>query len=117
MGVPQILTHICGEQNRNLILARNTTWKARYLELWSQVDIDIANNLFGKDNLIMGNVKTTSIMVGKFEEVLEISKECLEKGKKVPAGFILSLACEIGPATPTLNVYAMVKAAKEYGVY
>ena len=118
MGVPRFLTHICGEQNRNLEHWQKIPYgKPGMLHFGSQVDLEVARKIFGKNHIIMGNVNTTSLMSRPFDEVFELCKKCVEKGKDILAGYILSPGCEIPPDTPPVNVYAMVKAAREYGVY
>jgi len=114
MGVPRFLTHICGEQNKNLPHWKKIPYgKPGILSFGHQVDLEVASKIFGEDNIIMGNVDTISLSQKPFNEVFETCKTCAEKGRKNPAGYILSPACEIPPNTPPVNVYAMVKAARE----
>lgn len=118
MGVPNFLTHICGEQNRNLEHWQKIPFgRPGILGFGPQVDLEAADKIFGRDNFIMGNVNTISIMSEPFDVVFELSKKCLEKGKKISAGYILSPGCEIPPPTPPANIYAMVKATREHGTY
>lgn len=114
MGVPRFFTHICGEQNRNLEHWRKLSFgEPGMISIGTQIDLDIVKNILGKDNIILGNVSTSSLMIGTFDEVFGISKKCIEKGKHIESGYILAPACEIPPDTPPINIYAMVKAAKE----
>lgn len=118
MGVDHFLTHICGEQNANLQHWQKIPHgRPGILSFGSEVDIDTANRIFGKDHVIMGNINTTEMMLKPFDEVFRTCRQAVEKGKKAPVGYIISPGCEIPPVVPPVNVYAMVKAAKEFGVY
>ena len=118
MGVPRFLTHLCGEHNKNLQHWQKIPFgKPGILSFASEVDLLTAKKFFGQDNVIMGNVKTALIACRSFEEVFETSRQCVEKGKDNPAGYILSPECEIPPMSPPVNIYAMVKAANDYGAY
>jgi uroporphyrinogen decarboxylase len=67
--------------------------------------------------VIMGNVDPPSFQFRSFEEVLMLCKENIERGIKNPSGYILGPGCEMPPLAPPINVYAMIKASREYGSY
>ncbi|MBW1768047.1 MAG: uroporphyrinogen-III decarboxylase, partial [Deltaproteobacteria bacterium] len=57
------------------------------------------------------------IQTGTPEEVYEASRTVIEKGKKLPGGFIFSPGCEMPPMAPIENVRMMTKAVNDYGWY
>ena len=65
----------------------------------------------------MGNLHTTNIMLGgSAETVYQASKDAILSAGE-GGGFILSTGDQCGLNTPYENIFAMVEAAKEYGVY
>ena len=67
--------------------------------------------------IIAGNVDPTLIQEGRAEEVLAQARECIEKAKDHKGGFILMAGCDVPPHAPPVNVFQLVKAAREYGRY
>ena len=66
---------------------------------------------------MMGNVSTSLLATGTYEEVYEEARRCIERGKDLPGGFALMPACEAPVTTPPLNIHALVKAANDCGRY
>jgi uroporphyrinogen decarboxylase len=117
MGVKTIYCHICGEQNKNLPLwSRIPMGDPGMLSFGHEVDIETAAKYF-PDHIIAGNVDPQVIARGSPQEVYELSREAIEKGKKCPGGFVLMPGCEIPPTTPPYNMYTMRKAVDEFGWY
>jgi uroporphyrinogen decarboxylase len=117
LGVKHIRTHICGEQNLNLPLwAQIPMGDPGIVSFGHEVDLDTASRYFPND-IIMGNVEPSIIQTGTPEEVYELSRICIEKGKKHPAGFILSPGCELPAKAPPYNVWMMRKAINDFGWY
>jgi len=112
-GIPVFL-HICGDTGRIADLMAETG--ATCLEVDSQVDIGIYKEQVGDKVCLMGNLDTVRLLTWTPEEVMEASRECIEKAKN-GGGYILSAGCEVPPDTPPENVQAMVEAAKRYGRY
>ena len=69
------------------------------------------------DQIIAGNVNPTLLQEGKPEEVLAQAKECIEVAKYHKGGYMLMTGCDIPPYSPPVNVFQLVKAAREYGRY
>lgn len=72
---------------------------------------------FGKEYILCGNVDPPSLMTKPFDEVFELCKKNIEVGMRAKGGYMLMCGCELPPPTPPANVYAMVKACREYGKY
>jgi len=117
MGVKHINTHICGEQNLNLpYWAEIPMGNPGIISIGHEVDLDTASKYF-PDHIIVGNVEPALIQTGKPEEVYELSRICIEKGKKHPGGFALAPGCELPPMAPPYNVWMMRKAINDFGWY
>jgi uroporphyrinogen decarboxylase len=117
LGLKHIHTHICGEQNLNLpYWAQIPMGDPGTVSFGHEVDLDTASRYFPND-IIMGNVEPAVIQTGTPEEVYELSRICIEKGKKHRAGFILAAGCELPPKAPPYNVWIMRKAINDFGWY
>jgi uroporphyrinogen decarboxylase len=116
--VKTIPTHICGDQTLNLpYWAQVDYGYPGMCSFGHEVDIDYAIKLFGGRNIIMGNINPTIIQMGRPEEVYEECRKCIEKGKKVPRGFILMSGCEVPAMAPPYNIWIMRKAVSDFGWY
>ncbi|OKY77625.1 MAG: Methylcobalamin:coenzyme M methyltransferase MtbA [Candidatus Methanohalarchaeum thermophilum] len=120
MGLPMWFTHWCSDHNKNIEAGhideiphgeRGIIW------FGPEVDVERSVELFGDEHIIGGNVDPPSVQNKSYEEVLELSKENIEKGKDSPTGYFLTVGCGIPPFAPPMNIYAMVKASKKYGRY
>lgn len=117
LGVKHIFTHVCGEQNLNLPLwAQIPMGDPGIVSFGHEVDLETASKYFPND-IIMGNVEPAIIQIGAPEQVYELSRICLEKGKKHRSGFILGPGCELSPISPPYNVWTMRKAINDFGWY
>jgi uroporphyrinogen decarboxylase len=117
LGVKHTFTHICGEHNLNLPLwAQIPMGDPGIVSVGHEVDLDTASKYFPND-VIMGNVEPAVIQTGTPEEVYELSRICIEKGKKHRAGFILAPGCELAGKAPPYNLWMMRKAIDDFGWY
>jgi uroporphyrinogen decarboxylase len=117
LGVKHIFIHICGEQNRNLpYWAQVPMGDPGIVSFGHEVDLDKASEYFPND-IIQGNVEPAVIQTGTPEEVYELSRICIEKGRKHRAGFILAPGCELPAKAPPHNVWMMRKAINDFGWY
>jgi uroporphyrinogen decarboxylase len=116
-GVKHVYIHICGEQNLNLPhWAQVPMGDPGEVSFGHEVDLDTASQYFPND-IIMGNVEPAVIQTGTPEEVYELSRICVEKGKKHRAGFILAPGCEMPAKAPPHNVWMLRKAINDFGWY
>jgi uroporphyrinogen decarboxylase len=51
------------------------------------------------------------------EQIYELSRAAIAKGKRAPGGFVLAPGCDIPVMTPSGNLHAMTKAINDYGWY
>jgi uroporphyrinogen decarboxylase len=120
VGIGGAMFHICGEQNLNLPmigeLYLGTPQRPFMLSFGHEVDLDRAIDLF-PDCIICGNVEPQVIQNGTSEQVYELTRVAIEKGKKAPRGFILMPGCDLPPMAPGYNVWTMRKAVSDFGFY
>ena len=117
LGIKHIFTHICGEQNLNLpYWAQLPMGDPGIISFGHEVDLETASRYFPND-IIQGNVEPAIIQTGTPEEVYELSRICIEKGKNHPGGFILSPGCEMPANAPAYKVWMMRKAINDFGWY
>jgi len=117
MGIKHINTHLCGEQNLNLpYWAEIPMGDPGIISFGHEVDLETASNYF-PDDIIAGNVEPSAIQTGTPEQVYELSRNCIEKGKKHRGGFALAPGCELPPMAPPYHVWMMRKAINDYGWY
>ena len=116
-GVAIVLSHICGEQNKNLPLWAELSYGKRgMVSVGREISLSAAGQAF-PGNVIMGNVDPVVIQEGTPEEVLALCRTAIAEGKDHPGGYALMSGCEVPPQAPPVNVYQMVKACREFGRY
>ncbi|MBN2032565.1 MAG: hypothetical protein JW836_04750 [Deltaproteobacteria bacterium] len=118
LGIRRFGLHICGEQNLNLpLLAESSLWAhPSVLSFGHEVDLEVAAFHFPKD-ILYGNIEPAVIQTGTPEQVYELCRTAVTKGKKAPGGFILGPGCGLPVNAPPVNVYAMTKAVNDFGFY
>lgn len=117
MGFKHIFCHICGEQNENYpYWAQAPMGDPGIISVSQEVDIEKAIEYFPND-IILGNIEPAVIQTGTPEEVYELCKKIIEKGKKAPRGFVLAPGCELPPKSPPYNVWMIMKAINDFGWY
>ena len=117
MGVKRFHCHICGEHNLNLpYLARIPMGDRGILSFGHEVDLETAASYF-PNHIIAGNVEPQVIQNGTPQQVYELCRIAIEKGKKAPGGYVLMAGCELPVMAPPYNIYVMKKAVDEFGWY
>ena len=117
MGYKTIFMHICGEQNKNLAYwAQIPMGNPGIVSFGHEVDLQKAAEYFPNE-IVVGNLDPTIIQTATPKEVYKASKAIIEKGKKLPCGFIFAPGCELPPMAPVENVKALTKAVNDFGWY
>ena len=117
MGYKTIYEHICGEQNLNLpYWAQIPMGNPGIVSIGHEVELETAGEYFPGD-IILGNLNPAIIQEGTPEEVYHASRKVIEKGKKLPGGFIFAPGCELPPKASPVNVMAMTRAINDFGWY
>ncbi|MCL4553527.1 MAG: hypothetical protein M1565_00035 [Actinobacteria bacterium] len=121
MGFTQFFTHCCGEQNGNLPYWQDLEYGRNgvpgMFSVGQEVDLTRAIEVMGDKCVILGNVEPSKILTGTPEEVWEVTKEAVLKGKVAPRGYALMSGCDVANETPGFNLYTWVKAGKYFGQY
>ena len=122
MGVNKFYFHICGEQNLNLphlaeFASSADGWPhPSILSFGHEVDLNDAAKYF-PDDIIMGNIEPAVIQTGTPQQVYELCRIAIEKGKRIAGGFILAPGCGMPPRAPAYNVWMLTKAVNDLGWY
>ena len=117
MGYKTIFCHICGEQNLNLpYWAEVPMGNPGIISIGYEIELETAAEYFPND-IIYGNLDPSILMVETPEGVYEATKRVVEKGKKLPTGFIFGPGCEMPPRTSPDNIRAMCQAVNDFGWY
>ena len=117
LGTAIFLSHICGEQNKNLPLWSQLPYGKRgMISVGKEVALSTAGEMF-PEHVIMGNVDPVTVQEGTPEEVRALCRSCIEEGRDHPGGYALMTGCEVPPQAPPVNVGQMVPACREFGRY
>lgn len=118
-GITKWCIHLCGDHTKNLPYWKNEIklCPRTIFSLGNKMNLLETGNILGEEYIVGGNVSTSLLQFGTYEDVFNTSKEIVEKLKYRSGGFILMPDCALSPLTPPINVYAMIKAAKEHGRY
>jgi len=117
MGVAIFLSHICGEQNKNLKFWSQLDYGKRgMISVGKEITLKAASEAFPAC-VIMGHVDPVVIQEGTPEQVLALCEQSIAEGKNHPGGYALMSGCEVPPQAPPSNVAQMVKACRLYGQY
>jgi uroporphyrinogen decarboxylase len=115
MGYKTIFMHICGEQNENLpFWTQIPMGDPGIVSFGHEVDLEKAAEYFPSD-IVVGNLEPAVIQTATPEEVYAASRAVIEKGKKLPCGFMFAPGCELPPMAPVENVKAMTTAVNDFG--
>jgi uroporphyrinogen decarboxylase len=117
MGILYILCHICGEQNLNLPAWATVPMGQGIVSVGKEVDIDTAIKYFGDKCAIAGNIEPALLQTRTPDEIYELCRSAIAKGKHAPHGYALMPGCEVPVNTAPDNLYAMKKAIDEFGWY
>jgi uroporphyrinogen decarboxylase len=117
LGTAIFLSHICGEQNKNLPLWSQLPYGKRgMISVGKEVGLSTASGMF-PECVIMGNVDPVTVQEGTPEEIRALCRSCIEEGRDHPGGYALMTGCEVPPQAPPVNVGQMVPACREFGRY
>jgi len=117
LGVKHTYVHICGEQNDNLpFWAQVDFGDPGIIGVGHEVGLERAAEFFS-NHIILGNLNPAIIQTGSPSEVYEMTKRCVETGKKLGGRYVFSPGCDLPPRAPVENVRMMCKALEDHGWY
>ena len=106
--------HICGSSKKIWPLLNETGIGAFSLD--NVEDLAEAREILGDHMCIQGNVPPVEVMqMGTPWDVLRSAKECIDKGRGAPKGFVLTSGCQMPVNTPKENMQALMDAARIFG--
>jgi len=112
-----VLSHICGEQNKNLHFWSRLGYGQRgMISVGRESSLHTASELFPQC-VLLGNVDPVMVQEGTPQEVEALCEQCIAEGKHHPGGYALMTGCEVPPQAPPVNVGRMVTACRSYGQY
>jgi uroporphyrinogen decarboxylase len=118
MGIKSILCHICGEQNKNLpFWAQVPMGDSGIISVGKEIDITTAIEYFGDRYVVAGNIEPAILQTETSEQIYEICRQLIEKGKCAQRGYALMQGCEVPVNTPPYNLFTMRKAIDDFGWY
>lgn len=118
LGIPHSWLHFCGDHRLNLhLLPKPDYGDPGMCSISHFVDIDDAIKHLGEKCIIMGNIQAELLVTSTPEEIYELCRIAIEKGKKAPRGFVLMTGCELPPCANPYSVYMMRKAVSDFGFY
>lgn len=109
---PEVIVrlHMCGKTDS--LIAQMKQLPVQVFELDSPTDLAAARVRLGPDRVILGNVSTVADMAdGTPEQVYEASRRCHNTCGQF---HIVGTGCEVPPTTPSENLHAMVRYAREH---
>ena len=117
MGYRYIYCHICGDHNLNMKYWEQVPMgNPGFISVGHESDLEMVARHFPRD-IILGNLEPSILQTGTPDKVYESTREVIEKGKKLPCGYIFSLGCQFPPRADLKNVRAMNQAIEDYGWY
>ncbi len=121
-GVPSTWLHACSDQNKNfphyVHLRESCGWKSKFI--WSfgpENPLEKQIEAFGKHDPLMGTVDPVSMVTKRYDDIIALAKDNIERGIKNPSGYALGVGCGLPPMAPPINVFALKVAARKYGSF
>ena len=115
LGVTSVKAHLCGNHHGNLSAWTRLPWpEGTSVSIGNEMDIAATAEAFGHRFRICGNVSTTVLAIGRYDDVYRAAWKCMEQGRELPGGFALMPACEMPTLAPPLNVQALVDACRDF---
>jgi len=117
-GLKRVGIHLCGDQNLNIPIFKEAgLWpQPSVLSFGHEVSIAEAASHFPRD-IIFGNLEPNLLQIRRPGEIYGLCREIIAEGRKAPGGFMLAPGCGIPASAPVANVFAMTKAARDFGRY
>jgi MtaA/CmuA family methyltransferase len=110
-GLPYVL-HVCG--NTGLILDDLVSTASDGLEIDYKTDARKAHATMKDRTVFVGNIDPSSVLaLGTPEMIAQKTRELLEIFSDTPR-FVLNAGCAISPITPSENLKALIRTAREF---
>jgi MtaA/CmuA family methyltransferase len=103
--------HICGDTGDRLESIAEIGGQIFSLDQW--IDLAYVKKVIGLNQTLLGNIKTSDLLVESKEKIAQESLSCLKKTRGI--GFILATGGDIVPTTSIENVRVMKETTIEFG--
>lgn len=84
------------------------------LSFGHEVSLEQAGRLFPQD-IVFGNLDPNLLQIDTPQGIYDRCREIIQEGSRAPGGFILAPGCGIPATAPPVNVYAVTRAAHDFG--
>jgi uroporphyrinogen decarboxylase len=84
------------------------------LSFGHEVSLDKAGKLFPQD-IVFGNLDPNLLQIDTPQGIYDRCRQIIQEGSRAPGGFILAPGCGIPATAPPVNVYALTRAAHDFG--
>ena len=105
--------HICGNIAPILQDIADTGFVS--IDIDTPMNVGASREILGHKITMIGNISPSELLLSPPERITELCANVLSD--KEGLGFVLGAGCNMNPSTPEENIYAMVNAAKKYGLY
>ncbi len=113
-GAPGFMTHPCGDQRENMELWLRAPGSFAMLFDYRSPLSDLVKKIAPR-MMIIGNIEPAHFINHDYDSIYKISWECLHTAAThCPLGYMIAPGCEIPVDTPATNLFAMIKATKDY---
>ena len=111
LGVPHIL-HICGDVTP--ILEDMVATRSEGLEIDYKTDVKAAHDALWDTATFIGNLDPSGVLALGSTELVEQKTRCLLEVFSDTPRFILGAGCSIPAETPSANIRAMLRTARDF---
>lgn len=117
-GIQKFSIHLCGNQNRNMEYFRELQLPERsFISSDEKNSLEKVAETLGKQYIYAGNVSSTLLVSGTPKQVYRCAGKIIEQMKYNEGGFILMPSCDLPINAKSINLYAMLKACRDFGCY
>lgn len=111
--------HLCGDHRKNLKYWTDyIKLKERTLvTVGSEFELSLLGKELGDKYIIGGNLKNSTLQLKGPREVYNQAEKMIKEMKNFQGGYVLTPDCTLSYLTPSANLYAMIKAARDFGQY
>ena len=117
-GLKNFGIHLCGNQNKNLHYYKELNLPDRsFISSDERNDLVNVAKILGNQYIYAGNIPSGLLVEGKPIEVYRCSESVIKSMKYNDGGFVLMPSCDLPINTSPINLYAMLKACRDFGQY
>lgn len=117
-GVEDYSVHLCGNHMENIKYLDCLNLKPLTFISSDELNpLDKVADIMGEDKIYAGNVSSSLLVEGTPDQVYRESERIIKMMKNRAAGFALVPSCDYPINGKAVNLYAMLKACRDFGTY